>query len=789
MTEDKVLIHSEDIYHWGIHGQQWGKRRYQNEDGSLTPLGRIHYGVGEAKERSKIKIREMKAETKSAVKLAKAQAKAAKAVANAEKEKIAAKTKEYRDRKEADNIVELERIKAQREADRQDAKNEAQLNKNLAEATKENAEESKRTSSTIKTVLGIVAAAGVGYMLYRAATSGSVSSESSREAAEEAIKKIADKPASELISHQVENASSASNAVSTVASNATKTVSNAANKSDKNLVNLTLGKVSKNRQAEKAGKQFGDAALQRLEKYKSNVNAANKADAAARVKEAAHQFDIRLAAGNKEYAKNAANASKKVASGFRNMINRNSNKMESFEEWLKNNGKTVFTARHSDMGGKVLIHTGTGIPKDIVICHYGIKGQKHGIRRYQNEDGSYTMAGKYRYGIGTGGYTPNTHGTDQDKNKDIPKFSQTKNYKDYATMREFLNKYQSNNKLTNNDYIKLMNDVDYMHDWANRSNLYSKDKKGEAYGMKQYKRAQFELKRDLDEMLDKGYNRSKAKQAEAPRFNHDVRDPNTGRMVPYRNKFRNGEAENSEIGKNMTESNKTTMAQIIKNKIGDINVPKTTLRDKLSKDSKKPDIQEFNDQVSREEAKNKSYENAKETEANNKSIKDRREYLLKESQTAKKLAENKSYNNAKAAEVDNKTTKERRDFLLNEAQNAKKAAENKTYTKAKEAAIDNQARKELREFLYREAQKAKKASENKSYNNAKAAAVDNKATKERRDFMLNEAQNARQSSANRSYTKAKEAEAENKATKEYREYLLNEAQNARQAAEKKNKKK
>jgi len=31
------------------------------------------------------------------------------------------------------------------------------------------------------------------------------------------------------------------------------------------------------------------------------------------------------------------------------------------------------------------------------IIHYGIKGQRHGIRRFQNEDGSLTPAGKDRY--------------------------------------------------------------------------------------------------------------------------------------------------------------------------------------------------------------------------------------------------------------------------------------------------------------------------------------------------------------------------------------------------------
>ena len=30
------------------------------------------------------------------------------------------------------------------------------------------------------------------------------------------------------------------------------------------------------------------------------------------------------------------------------------------------------------------------------LCHYGIKGQKWGVRRFQNADGSYTSEGKRR---------------------------------------------------------------------------------------------------------------------------------------------------------------------------------------------------------------------------------------------------------------------------------------------------------------------------------------------------------------------------------------------------------
>lgn len=31
------------LYHYGVKGQKWGVRRYQNYDGTYTPKGRIHY--------------------------------------------------------------------------------------------------------------------------------------------------------------------------------------------------------------------------------------------------------------------------------------------------------------------------------------------------------------------------------------------------------------------------------------------------------------------------------------------------------------------------------------------------------------------------------------------------------------------------------------------------------------------------------------------------------------------------------------------------------------------------
>lgn len=37
------MEYKNELTHWGIKGQKWGVRRYQNKDGSLTPAGRKRY--------------------------------------------------------------------------------------------------------------------------------------------------------------------------------------------------------------------------------------------------------------------------------------------------------------------------------------------------------------------------------------------------------------------------------------------------------------------------------------------------------------------------------------------------------------------------------------------------------------------------------------------------------------------------------------------------------------------------------------------------------------------------
>lgn len=55
---DYCATPTDELHHHGIRGQKWGRRRYQNKDGSLTPAGQKRYNKELAsleKEKSKLK--------------------------------------------------------------------------------------------------------------------------------------------------------------------------------------------------------------------------------------------------------------------------------------------------------------------------------------------------------------------------------------------------------------------------------------------------------------------------------------------------------------------------------------------------------------------------------------------------------------------------------------------------------------------------------------------------------------------------------------------------------------
>lgn len=52
--EYRAIMTENALEHHGILGQKWGVRRYQNEDGSLTPEGRKRYGSSLTKKRERL---------------------------------------------------------------------------------------------------------------------------------------------------------------------------------------------------------------------------------------------------------------------------------------------------------------------------------------------------------------------------------------------------------------------------------------------------------------------------------------------------------------------------------------------------------------------------------------------------------------------------------------------------------------------------------------------------------------------------------------------------------------
>lgn len=75
------------------------------------------------------------------------------------------------------------------------------------------------------------------------------------------------------------------------------------------------------------------------------------------------------------------------------------------------------------------------------LAHYGINGQKWGIRRYQNEDGTYTPEGRTRYGRGKN--VDREHGEVYRKEKQkIEKENAPKEKKLYDQLHRLVDKYE-----------------------------------------------------------------------------------------------------------------------------------------------------------------------------------------------------------------------------------------------------------------------------------------------------------------------------------------------------------
>lgn len=160
-STDEVLmsaINEADEYddilmHYGVDGMHWYERRYQNPDGSLTPLGRIHYGIGKARaKRAEKKIR--KAEKAEADRVKKVE----RLARSGDVDKIY-KNRELFTRTELEDAIErAEKIKNLKASKNKTLKEQSQKSKVTPDKVKESKITIDKLVNTAKTAVGAYAA-------------------------------------------------------------------------------------------------------------------------------------------------------------------------------------------------------------------------------------------------------------------------------------------------------------------------------------------------------------------------------------------------------------------------------------------------------------------------------------------------------------------------------------------------------------------------------------------------------------------------------------------------------
>ena len=99
------------------------------------------------------------------------------------------------------------------------------------------------------------------------------------------------------------------------------------------------------------------------------------------------------------------------------------------------------------------------------LAHHGIKGQRWGVRRFQNPDGSLTSAGKQRYSVGEGGKLVRKKGVPKSsvkfkkhQAKEAAKLERLK-IKEAAKTEKYKEKLEAKKpQMTRKEYVKTLTD-------------------------------------------------------------------------------------------------------------------------------------------------------------------------------------------------------------------------------------------------------------------------------------------------------------------------------------------
>lgn len=403
--ENFILKHGdmtlEELQHWGIKGMKWGHRRFQNKDGSLTPAGEKRYYNDDgsltkkgdkfyAKEKKRLEAQKVKVEAASARKAEVEKLK--QDIEDMKSGKTTTSDKPKSAKEMSDD--ELRKAKARYDLERDYQKSYEQANPKQANKYEDLQPKNIAKDFISKSILPAAQEAGKSLIKDFMVANGKKILGLEKDPPPdsiEALKKIAErfKTEAEIQKHKKDIAvDKKTEYFNTRDYNAAVEKDNGGNDTQSNTKNKNQTENTNNQQ-------------KNSKNQKQNKNVDNSSSESKAAQNSKSDDDIPTWTGTVE-GKGTSKAKSKTDEKKKKRSRQEDDIIDGYGEWVnesvssvpatvRTKGQTIVTNLLEDRFFK---HSDITFDDIEDLIHHGIKGQKWGVRRYQNQNGSLTPDGK-----------------------------------------------------------------------------------------------------------------------------------------------------------------------------------------------------------------------------------------------------------------------------------------------------------------------------------------------------------------------------------------------------------